>query len=508
MRHFLRDDDLTPAEQAEVLDLALHLKAERQADRVPDSPFGARKAVALIFDKPTLRTQVSFSAGVAELGGSAMLVDGSLAQIGTRESVPDVARVLGRQVAAIVWRTYGQERIDAMASYAGVPVVNALTDEFHPCQLLADLLTIREHRGTLAGQRLTFLGDAACNMGHSYLLAGATAGLHVTVSGPADFRPDPAILARAQEIAATTGGSATVEPDPVTAVTGADVVATDTWVSMGKEDEAAERSAPFLPYALDAGPAGARRGRRDRAALPAGLPRHGDRGRRHRRSAERGVGRGREPAARPEGRPGLAAGAGRQPRGGVVTTPALVPTTKNARQQKIVDLLTRQEVRSQSELGELLAGDGLHVTQATLSRDLLDLDAVKVRTASGSLVYAVPAEGGDRTPRAAGETGAAEARLARLLGELLATADSSANLVVLRTPPGAAQFLASAIDRVEWPDVLGSIAGDDTVLVISREPLGGETVARRFIRLATPETPPRPDPRPPENPESKEVPTP
>lgn len=195
-----------------------------------------------------------------------------------------------------------------------------------------------------------------------------------------------------------------------------------------------------------------------------------------------------------------------------MTTPALVPTTKNARQQKIIDLLTRHEVRSQSELGELLAGDGLHVTQATLSRDLLDLDAVKVRTASGSLVYAVPAEGGDRTPRAAGETGAAEARLARLLGELLATADSSANLVVLRTPPGAAQFLASAIDRVEWPDVLGSIAGDDTVLVISREPLGGETVARRFVRLATPESHPDPESPPSpvttQNPESKEVPTP
>ncbi len=252
MRHLLRDDDLTPAEQAEVLDLALELKAARRADRVPESPFGARKAVALIFDKPTLRTQVSFSAGVAELGGSAMLVDGSLAQIGTRESVPDVARVLGRQVAAVVWRTYGQERIDAMAAYAGVPVVNALTDEFHPCQLLADLLTVREHRGDLAGQRLTFLGDAACNMGHSSLLAGATAGMHVTVSGPEGFRPDPAILARAQEIAATTGGSASVEPDPAAAVAGADVVATDTWVSMGKEDEAAERSAPFRPYALDA----------------------------------------------------------------------------------------------------------------------------------------------------------------------------------------------------------------------------------------------------------------
>jgi ornithine carbamoyltransferase len=207
--------------------------------------------VALVFDKPTLRTQVSFSAGVAELGGSAMLVDGSLAQIGTRESVPDVARVLGRQVAAIVWRTYGQERIDQMAEHAGVPVVNALTDEFHPCQLLADLLTVREHRDGLAGQRLTFLGDAACNMSHSYLLAGATAGLHVTVSGPEEFRPDPAILERAQQIAEQTGGSARVEPDPVRAVTGADVVATDTWVSMGKEGEAADRSTPFLPYALD-----------------------------------------------------------------------------------------------------------------------------------------------------------------------------------------------------------------------------------------------------------------
>jgi ornithine carbamoyltransferase len=251
MRHFLRDDDLTPTEQAEVLDLALRLKADRTAGRVPDSPFGVRKAVALIFGKPTLRTQVSFSAGVAELGGSPMLVDGSLAQIGTRESVPDVARVLGRQVAAVVWRTYGQERLEQMAQHGGVPVVNALTDEFHPCQLLADLLTVREHRDGLAGQRLTFLGDAACNMSHSYLLAGATAGMHVTVSGPEDFRPDAGILARAQELADETGGSAVVEPDPVRAVAGADVVATDTWVSMGKEGEAAERSTPFLPYALD-----------------------------------------------------------------------------------------------------------------------------------------------------------------------------------------------------------------------------------------------------------------
>ncbi|HSV41315.1 MAG TPA: arginine repressor [Nocardioidaceae bacterium] len=161
-----------------------------------------------------------------------------------------------------------------------------------------------------------------------------------------------------------------------------------------------------------------------------------------------------------------------------------LPMTKNARQQRIIDLLARNTVRSQSELAELLAAAGVVVTQATLSRDLVELDAVKVRDASGTLVYAVPAEGGDRTPRAAAESPAAEHRLARLCNELLVSAEASANLVVLRTPPGAAQFLASAIDKAELGSVLGTIAGDDTVLVISREPTGGETVARRFIALA------------------------
>jgi transcriptional regulator of arginine metabolism len=169
-----------------------------------------------------------------------------------------------------------------------------------------------------------------------------------------------------------------------------------------------------------------------------------------------------------------------------VTTPStpVVPATKGARQQLIVDLLTRHPVRSQTELGELLAGAGLHVTQATLSRDLLDLDAVKVRTASGALVYAVPAEGGDRTPRAAPETGASEARLARLCTELLVSALAAANLVVLRTPPGAAPLLASAIDKAGVPHVVGSIAGDDTILVIADDPANGPAVAQRFTALA------------------------
>jgi ornithine carbamoyltransferase len=247
-RHFLRDDDLTPAEQAEVLALAASLKKDRFAAR----PFEGPQAVGIIFDKPTLRTQASFTAGIAELGGYPMLVDGSLAQIGKRESIADTARVLGRMVSAIVWRTYDQSRLDEMAQHAGVPVINALTDQFHPCQLLADLQTVAEHKGRLAGLTMTFLGDTGSNMSHSTLLAGATAGLHVRVSGPDGFAPDPAVLDRAVELASTTGGSAAYVADPHEAVRGADVVATDTWVSMGKEGEADERQRPFVPYALDA----------------------------------------------------------------------------------------------------------------------------------------------------------------------------------------------------------------------------------------------------------------
>ena len=171
-----------------------------------------------------------------------------------------------------------------------------------------------------------------------------------------------------------------------------------------------------------------------------------------------------------------------------------IPLTKNARQQKIVEILGRHQVRSQGELAELLAGAGVSVTQATLSRDLVELDAVKVRLPSGALVYAVPAEGGDRTPVVAHDSAAAETRLARLLGELLVSVDASANLALLRTPPGAAQFLASAFDRTELEDVLGTVAGDDTVLVISRRPDGGQALAQRFLALANGAPPPAGEP--------------
>ena len=248
-RHFLRDDDLSPQEQAIVLDLALELKAAPFAERPLEGP----QTVAVLFDKPTLRTQASFASGIAELGGFAMIIDGVLAQIGVRESIADTARVLGRQSSAIVWRTHDQSRLEEMAAHAGVSVVNALTDQFHPCQALADLMTVREHRGDLAGQTLAFVGDAACNVPVSLLLAGATAGMHVRVSGPEGYAPGAGILARAQEIAAGTGGSAAWFATPEEAVRGAGVVATDTWVSMGRESEAAARAEVFAPWQLDDG---------------------------------------------------------------------------------------------------------------------------------------------------------------------------------------------------------------------------------------------------------------
>ncbi|MBZ5736207.1 arginine repressor [Nocardioides sp. TRM66260-LWL] len=164
----------------------------------------------------------------------------------------------------------------------------------------------------------------------------------------------------------------------------------------------------------------------------------------------------------------------------------LRPTTKGARHQLIVDLVGQHEVHSQGELAVLLAEAGVRVTQATLSRDLLELDAVKVRAPSGAMVYAVPGEGGDRRPTTPIDAVAARSRLARLLGELLVSAEASANLVVLRTPPGAAQFLASALDKADLAEVLGTIAGDDTVLLIGRDPAGGDALARRLTELAAP----------------------
>jgi ornithine carbamoyltransferase len=242
-KHFLRDDDLTPAQQAEVLVLARVMKKDRFARRPLEGP----RAVAVLFDKPSLRTRVSFTVGIAELGGLPLVIDTQSTHIGRGETIGDIARVLTRQTAAIVWRTSGQDRIEELAAASTVPVINALTDEFHPCQVLADLQTVTERLGPLPGRTLAYFGDGANNMAHSYLLGGATAGMHVRVAAPSGYQPDPGIVVAAHRIAAETGGSVAVVDDPVLAVKGADVLATDVWVSMGQQDAPARREAlaPF-----------------------------------------------------------------------------------------------------------------------------------------------------------------------------------------------------------------------------------------------------------------------
>jgi ornithine carbamoyltransferase len=247
-KHFLRDDDLSPAEQAEVLDLAATLKG----DRLRAKPLAGPRAVAVIFEKQSLRTRVSFEVGIAELGGHPVVIDAQTTHFGRGESIEDAARVLSRYVDAIVIRSGVDSRLAALAGAATVPVVNALTDGFHPCQVLADLLTVRERLGGTGGRTLAYLGDAANNMSHSYLLGGVTAGMHVRVAGPAGFDPNPAIVSRADEIAAWTGGSASVLRHPHEAVDGADVVATDTWTSMGQEADGRDRLTPFWPYQVNA----------------------------------------------------------------------------------------------------------------------------------------------------------------------------------------------------------------------------------------------------------------
>jgi ornithine carbamoyltransferase len=246
-RHLLRDDDLTPAEQREVLDLADALKAAPFSHRPLEGP----RAVAVLFDKPSTRTRLSFEAGIAQLGGAPMIVDAGSCQLGRGETIADTARVMSRYTAAIVWRTGAHARIEEMAAAATVPVVNALTDAFHPCQVLADLQTVRERLGRLAGLTLTYLGDGANNMAHSLLLGGVTAGLHVRVCAPDGFTPDPDVLRDAKARAEETGGSVGVVADPHAAVDGAEVVVTDTWVSMGQEADGRDRAAPFRALQVD-----------------------------------------------------------------------------------------------------------------------------------------------------------------------------------------------------------------------------------------------------------------
>lgn len=250
LRHMLRDDDVNHEEQKQILELGMKFRENRFHHR----PFEGPQGVAVLFDKPSTRTRSSFSIGVAELGGYPLVIDKSGSQLGRGEPISDTTEVLTRMAYAIVWRTFEQSRIEEMASVATVPVVNALTDEFHPCQVLADFLTVAQFKGgvdALEGMSIAYLGDAANNMANSYLLAGAVAGMHVAVAGPNGYLPDEAIVQDAEAIAATTGGSILVTTNPLEAVAGADCVFTDTWVSMGEESQYAVRSKPFWPYQVN-----------------------------------------------------------------------------------------------------------------------------------------------------------------------------------------------------------------------------------------------------------------
>ena len=246
MKNFLVDDDLSAAEQLAILNLADTLKADPYRLR----PFAGPRTVAVLFDKPSTRTRISFETAIAELGGHPMIMDTAVSQLGRGESIGDTARVLGRNVAAIVWRTSGQERLQDMADHAGVPVINGLTDQYHPCQVLADLQTIREHKQRLAGLTLAYVGDGANNMAHSYLLGGSLAGMHVRIGAPAGFHPDPEVVRRAENLASGSGGSVEVHGEAKAAVVDADVVATDTWISMGQNDSRGERESILAPYAV------------------------------------------------------------------------------------------------------------------------------------------------------------------------------------------------------------------------------------------------------------------
>jgi ornithine carbamoyltransferase len=245
-RHFLSMVDVSSDELGYLLDLSEQGKADpaRYATRL------AGRSVAMIFEKPSTRTRVSFEVAVSSTGGHPLALSSAELQLGRGETIEDTGRVLSRYVDAIVLRTSGHERLEFLASASTVPVINALSDFEHPCQCLADLMTVRERKGGLAGLTLSYLGDGN-NVAHSLLLGGALAGMHVRVATPVGFEPIPQVVHHAEEIAGATGGSIDIGNDPVEASKGADVLYTDVWASMGHEDEQDERSLVFPPYRID-----------------------------------------------------------------------------------------------------------------------------------------------------------------------------------------------------------------------------------------------------------------
>lgn len=249
-RHFLKLLDYTPEEIGYLLDLAADLK-EKKKNGIPVDVFRG-KNIALIFEKTSTRTRCAFEVAAHDLGLGTTYLDPSGSQIGKKESIADTARVLGRMYEGIEYRGFGQAIVEELASYAGVPVYNGLTNEFHPTQMLADLLTIREHLGRLSGVKLVYLGDARYNMGNSYMVACAKMGMHFVACAPKEYFPARELIDRCEEIAAQTGGSITLTEDVMEGTRSADVICTDVWVSMGEPDSVwEERIRVLSPYQVN-----------------------------------------------------------------------------------------------------------------------------------------------------------------------------------------------------------------------------------------------------------------
>lgn len=250
-RNFLTLKDYTPEEITYLLDLAAELKAKKKQGIPVDTLRG--KNVALIFEKTSTRTRCSFEVAAHDLGMGTTYLDPKGSQIGKKESIADTARVLGRMFEGIEYRGYGQEIVEELAKYAGVPVWNGLTNEYHPTQMLADLLTIREHLGELKGKKLVYMGDARYNMGNSLMIACAKMGMHFTACTTKKYFPNEELVALCREYAAVSGGTVTLTEDVMEGTKGADVIYTDVWVSMGEPDEVwAERIAELTPYKVTA----------------------------------------------------------------------------------------------------------------------------------------------------------------------------------------------------------------------------------------------------------------
>jgi ornithine carbamoyltransferase len=250
MRHLVSVEELSGEDIQDLLKLAVGLKEEWR--RGGNKPVLAGKTLGMVFQKPSLRTRVSFEVGMSHLGGGALYLSPQEIQLGQRESVADVARVLSRYVDGIMARVFAHADVEGLAAAASVPVINGLSDFVHPCQALSDLLTIQEKKGALKGLVLAYVGDGN-NVAHSLLFAGSKVGMEVRICSPGGYEPDDRVVSKSKAWARDTGGRVVLDPDPQSAVSGADIIYTDTWASMGQEDEREERLPRFLPYQVNEG---------------------------------------------------------------------------------------------------------------------------------------------------------------------------------------------------------------------------------------------------------------